>query len=277
MEQSNNIIQEIFDTGQSDYANDEVANTLPTNIAQVIDAQLLQNQKSNFKKLTMKNGEESEGVSFASIRPLPTHYNRLTPVDCQFIAENSMISIVPKFTTREPIQLISVDIPALRPTKSVNVPLWTALMLKRQRKCRIEKPGWMDTEAIEKIKEAELNSAYFEKPPHDHYQEVSNLLFKHASDDIEDADSIRTAIKDLWDTRTGKLLTTLKMFMNQQEQNPDPQADDKNAFTGRIKEKQQMYGDIRNITQLELTMFRDSVLSSMDIKRTLIEHKNTNT
>ena len=49
------------------------------------------------------------------------------------------------------------------------------------------------------------------------------------------------------------------------------------SVIGRIKEKQTMYGDIRNITQLELTMFRDSVLSSMDVKRTLIEHKNTNT
>jgi len=282
---SNNIVQEIFNTGQSDYANDASDQPgLPTNIAQVIDAQLLQKSTSTFKKLNVTNQGANNNantasttdiaVNFASIRPLPTHFNRITPADCQFLAENCLISIVPKFTTSQPLQLISCDIPAFRPTRSVTVPVWTALMLKRQRKCRIEKPNWMDAEKLEKLKEEELGAAFFQEPPHAHYRELSTVLLNRASDDIENADKIRTAIKDLWDTRTGKLLTTLKQFMNQPEENPDS-TDDKNAFTGRIKERQQMYGDIRNITQLELTMFRDTVLSSMDIKRTLIEHKNT--
>lgn len=86
------------------------------------------------------------------------HTNSLMdPSEIEFIGENSVIGIIPNFSF-EPIHLISGSIGPFRAGLPVHVPLWLAVHLRKQQKCRIVPPEWMEIEQLEDIKEAEKRS-----------------------------------------------------------------------------------------------------------------------
>lgn len=95
----------------------------------------------------------------------------------EFIGENEMIGIIPNFTL-DTIHLISGSIGPFRAGLPVHgelilliravstifnsisfivfsVPLWYAIHLRKQQKCRLVPPVWMDRDMLEEIKEAE--------------------------------------------------------------------------------------------------------------------------
>lgn len=49
--------------------------------------------------------------------------------------------------------------------------------------------------------------------PSQHYIEVTQLILKHAPDNIPKADEIRTLVKDLWDLRMAKLRSSIDVFV----------------------------------------------------------------
>lgn len=81
----------------------------------------------------------------------------MNPEEVEFLAENEIVSILPSFTSSE-YNLISGDVGPFRAGLPVNVPLWMAIILKKQNTCRIIPPDWMDVEKLEQIKENEKNS-----------------------------------------------------------------------------------------------------------------------
>lgn len=81
----------------------------------------------------------------------------MDPSEIEFIGENNTIGIIPNFTY-DPIHLISGSIGAFRAGLPVHVPLWLAIHLRKQQKCGIVPPEWMDIEQLEDIKEAEKRS-----------------------------------------------------------------------------------------------------------------------
>lgn len=81
----------------------------------------------------------------------------MDPDELEFIGEDSIIGVIPNFTF-EPIHLISGSIGPFRAGMPVRVPLWLAVHLRKQQKCRIVPPEWMDIEKLEDIKEEEKRS-----------------------------------------------------------------------------------------------------------------------
>ena len=78
----------------------------------------------------------------------------MEPCVIEFIGEKSMISVIPNFSF-DPLHLISGSVGPFRAGLPVHVPLWLGIHLRKQQKCRIVPPQWMDMDLLEEIKEEE--------------------------------------------------------------------------------------------------------------------------
>ena len=76
-----------------------------------------------------------------------------------------------------------------------SVPLWLAMLLKKQGKCSVVPPRWLDAATLRSVIEAERLEDVFQGLPH-HYIEIATDLCKHAREDLEDWN----ALYDLVDT-----------------------------------------------------------------------------
>ncbi|KAF8571732.1 hypothetical protein P879_02594 [Paragonimus westermani] len=137
----------------------------------------------------------------------------MIPPDLEFLAEDELIQIVPRFKM-EPIQLLPYSVGPFYPNVPVAVPLWVASYLKKQRKCRILPPDWLTLDTLKKCKEAEDTNAGCTPPPHRKYAEIATFMLQYAPDDIEHPESIRTVVRDLLDIRVGKLVASVSGFMD---------------------------------------------------------------
>lgn len=177
----------------------------------------------------------------------------MDPAEVEFLAEKEDITIVPNFS-QDKIYLIGGDLGPFNPGLQVNVPLWLAMNLKQRKKCRIIPPAWMDTETLQELKQEETDSKLFVKMPSDHYMEVTQLLLRHASDDVIKADDIRTLIKDLWDLRLSKLRSSIDIFVKSEATN----------------------ATLNNLTLMELNTVRPfltKALDSMHVLRTNVSQR----
>ncbi|KAJ8967508.1 hypothetical protein NQ314_002823 [Rhamnusium bicolor] len=133
----------------------------------------------------------------------------MDPDEVEYLGEKQFISIIPTFNSNT-IHLISGgDVGPFRASIPVRVPLWMAINLKQQQKCKIQQPDWMEVEKLEKIKEDEKSSRTFTEMPSEHYMIEGKLILGCASDDIPRADEIRTIIKDIWDIRMSKIRSSV--------------------------------------------------------------------
>lgn len=156
----------------------------------------------------------------------------MNPDEIEFLAEKQLIGIIPTFNSNV-IHLISGDVGPFRASLPVRVPLWMAVTLKQQRKCKIQPPDWMNVEQLEELREEEKRSKYitiylpsnvfyfivyfhcrtFIKMPSEHYMIEAKLLLNYATDDISRADEIRTIIKDIWDIRMSKIRSSVDILV----------------------------------------------------------------
>nr|BAC25914.1 unnamed protein product [Mus musculus] len=136
--------------------------------------------------------------------------------EVEFLAEKELVTIIPNFSL-DKIYPIGGDLGPFNPGLPVDVPLWLAINLKQRQKCRLLPPEWMDVEKLEQMRDEERKEETFTPVPSPHYMEITKLLLNHASDNIPKADTIRTLIKDLWDTRMAKLRVSADSFVRQQE------------------------------------------------------------
>jgi GINS complex subunit 2 len=140
----------------------------------------------------------------------------MEPAEVEFLAENELITIIPKFSESR-ISLIAGEFGPFNPGLPTRVPLWLAISLKQKQRCRIQSPEWLKVEALSEKKQEEKDSPVFLKMPSEHYMEVANLLLSHASDDIPHSDEIRALVKDIWDLRVAKLRKGINEMVAQQE------------------------------------------------------------
>ncbi|XP_076287246.1 DNA replication complex GINS protein PSF2-like protein [Lasioglossum baleicum] len=136
----------------------------------------------------------------------------MDPSEVEFLGEKELVSIVPNFSF-DTIHLISGSIGPFRAGLPVKVPIWLAVNLKQQQKCRIINQEWMNADTLNEAKEDEKLSKLFTKMPSNHYIDEAQLLLSHGNEDIPDSDVIRTAIKDIWDIRMSKLRTSIDAFL----------------------------------------------------------------
>lgn len=77
--------------------------------------------------------------------------------------------------------------------------------------------------------------------PCEQYFEVAKQILGNAPDDVPDLESVRTLIKDIWDTRAAKLRRDIKMIIGGENTPLD------------------------NVTPMELTTMRPVFTQSMDV------------
>lgn len=81
----------------------------------------------------------------------------MEPVEVEFFGEKEIIGIVPSFTI-DAMHLISGTVGPFRAGIPIHVPLWIAVHLRKQQKCRFVPPEWMDVDKLEEIKQEEKTS-----------------------------------------------------------------------------------------------------------------------
>ncbi|CRK93071.1 CLUMA_CG006482, isoform A [Clunio marinus] len=136
----------------------------------------------------------------------------MDPEEIEFIGENVSTGIIPNFNF-EAIHLISNTIGPFKAGLPMYVPLWLGIHMKKQQKCRLVLPTWIDRDLLEDKKEEEKRDPNFTKMPCENYMVVSKLLFTHAADDIPNIDEVKTLIKDIFDIRQAKLRSTIDLVL----------------------------------------------------------------
>ncbi|KAA0186926.1 DNA replication complex GINS protein PSF2 [Fasciolopsis buskii] len=165
----------------------------------------------------------------------------MNPAELEFLAEDEPIIVIPRFKM-EGIQLLTCSVGPLFPNIPASVPLWVALLLRQQQKCRIVPPDWLTVEKLNACKESEETDSGCTTSPHRQYMEIATLLLQHAAEDIQNPETVRTIVRDLWDIRVGKLVASVNGFISS------------GASTARVS----------HLTNLELTTLRNFLTNSMD-------------
>ena len=161
--------------------------------------------------------------------------------DIEFLAEKEIVEIVPNFNSSV-MYFISGDVGPFNAGLPIDVPLWLAISLKQRQKCRIKPPSWMTVENLEEIKENEVQTEIFTHLPNPHFREFSQLLFTCATDNIPNADQVRTLIKDIWDIRDAKLKKGVDQFVK----------------------RQAPHAKLDNLTQMEINSIRPFLTAALD-------------
>ncbi|KAK0336981.1 DNA replication protein psf2 [Friedmanniomyces endolithicus] len=160
--------------------------------------------------------------------PLPPG---LTPSEVGFLCEMEHVTVIPR-QTLDGLELLGGPTGALKPPFPTPLPLWLALLLKKQRRANITPPPWLSVEALTQIldfetdeRTAELFSPSPNLPPATtsaplgdaataraqadalpyHWLEIGHLLITHAADDFDDLDAVRKLLRDLREVRMSKL------------------------------------------------------------------------
>ncbi|KAI1947441.1 DNA replication protein psf2 [Ophidiomyces ophidiicola] len=92
--------------------------------------------------------------------PLP---RGLTPPEIAFLCEMEMVTVVPR-QRLEGLELLGGPVEPLIPPRRSSLPLWLALLLKRQRRANILPPPWLNAEWLSDFLAAETDSDTFLPP-----------------------------------------------------------------------------------------------------------------
>lgn len=93
---------------------------------------------------------------------------------CEFLAEEELIDIIPKFAYRRKLNLISGDFGPFQPGMPVKVPLWLAINLQKQHKCHIVIPVWVKN--LMKAVETQKDAGAPIDLPNEHWREIMKIL-----------------------------------------------------------------------------------------------------
>ncbi|KAI9678367.1 MAG: DNA replication protein psf2 [Caeruleum heppii] len=164
----------------------------------------------------------------------------LTPIEVAFLSEMASVTIIPR-QRLDGLDLLGGSTKPLHPPHRSSVPLWLALLLKRQRRANIVPPPWLSTPSLESILETEVKtspesfSASPElrpgpSPPFTpcatsdalegalpyHWLELGEILLESASDDVVEPDAVRRLLRDLREVRLAKLRAGVDILDNEQ-------------------------------------------------------------
>ncbi|VDQ01376.1 unnamed protein product [Trichobilharzia regenti] len=82
----------------------------------------------------------------------------MNPAELEFLSEEEGLTIVPRFKL-DIVKLLNTTIGPFFPNVPITVPLWVALHLRGQQKCRIIPPAWLTLEKLNEWKETEENDS----------------------------------------------------------------------------------------------------------------------
>ncbi|KAJ4378426.1 DNA replication protein psf2 [Didymella sp. IMI 355093] len=171
--------------------------------------------------------------------PLPPG---LTPPETAFLCEMELVTVIPR-QRLEGLELLGGPLKPLNPPQRSNIPLWLALLLKRQRRANILPPPWLNTHSLTAILDHETEHGdTFSPPPRlppqpsdntlptsppflptstadaapdalpYHWLELGEMLLEAASDDFEEPDQVRKLLRGLREVRMSKLRSGVEVL-----------------------------------------------------------------
>ncbi|KAF3102780.1 DNA replication protein psf2 [Orbilia oligospora] len=139
-------------------------------------------------------------------------HQHLTPQEVSFICESELITIVPRQRLGA-LNLISIDTRPLVPPRRADVPLWLAVFLRKQKRCNIVPPDWLNVDYLERLVKEESDSAAFSQMPW-RWMEVAEILLDTCSEDLISPSDIALHIRSLRELRQAKIRAGLSDQMN---------------------------------------------------------------
>ncbi|KAF4551681.1 DNA replication complex GINS protein PSF2-like protein [Elsinoe fawcettii] len=90
----------------------------------------------------------------------------LLPTEVAFLCEMELVTVIPRQRLAG-LELLGGHLPPLRPPFPTPLPLWYALLLRRQQRCNIRPPAWLSVSSLQAILDFELEHAgeAFSPPP----------------------------------------------------------------------------------------------------------------
>jgi GINS complex subunit 2 len=95
--------------------------------------------------------------------------------ELEFLAETELMEIIPNFKKDE-VKLMCGTYGPFKPNKPVKVPLWLAVQFKKNKKCRIVPPIWLDLEFLSGKVELEKGNDSLQDLPF-YFFEIYQILF----------------------------------------------------------------------------------------------------
>ncbi|KIX02362.1 uncharacterized protein Z518_08303 [Rhinocladiella mackenziei CBS 650.93] len=168
------------------------------------------------------------------------HPRGLLPAEVAFLCEMEQVTVIPR-QRLDRLDLLGGPTRPLIPPQRSTLPLWLAILLKRQRRANIMPPPWLYAESLEEILDLETKhfqdsfspppqipptrqtdhmgmSFYTSSPFVDsctanafptalpyHWFEISEMLLESASDDVPEPDRVRQLLRDLREVRLAKM------------------------------------------------------------------------
>ncbi|KAH3681588.1 hypothetical protein WICPIJ_007462 [Wickerhamomyces pijperi] len=143
---------------------------------------------------------------------LPRHLqNTFTPQELEFLTESELVRISPRYKFNG-LDLITAKIPDMMPNRTMEVPLWYAILLKKQNRCRMFTPDWLTEDNLKAyLKKEKGNANAFTNLPFN-WLELSKIYFTYASDEfrIDEIPKLKQLIAELKEVRAIKVQTGLK-------------------------------------------------------------------
>lgn len=95
--------------------------------------------------------------------------------ELEFLAETTLVEIIPNFKKDE-MRMVCGTYGPFKPSRPIKAPLWLAIHFKKNKKCKIVPPIWMDCEFLVNKTEDEKTSDALQDLPH-HFFEICQILF----------------------------------------------------------------------------------------------------
>mmetsp|Transcript_13498 Transcript_13498/g.53054 ORF Transcript_13498/g.53054 Transcript_13498/m.53054 type:complete len:188 (+) Transcript_13498:182-745(+) len=169
--------------------------------------------------------------------------------EVHFLAEDEKVAILPTFTLTQ-VHLLGGTFGPFRPQIQVTVPFWLALILKKQGRCLIVPPRWLQISSLDSLVSLERTDDIFQTLPF-HYVEIATDLCKYARDDLPEWDHLFDLVETVRSVRHNKMQAGLRSL-------------DARATKG-VK--------LSNITLLEVNIMRAFMTNSLEFYRWSSPHR----
>ncbi|KAK9460792.1 uncharacterized protein V1516DRAFT_677668 [Lipomyces oligophaga] len=134
-----------------------------------------------------------------------------TPSELTFLAEDSVVTIIPRQNVSS-IELIGGEMSSLRTMRRVEVPIWIAMILKKQSRCNIIMPEWLNEKRLLEAYDSEARDMHrFSSDLPWNWIEIGELILSSAADDLDCAPHVvRNLLRDLREIRQSKVREGLR-------------------------------------------------------------------
>uniref|UniRef100_A0A7S0YLU5 DNA replication complex GINS protein PSF2 n=1 Tax=Hemiselmis tepida TaxID=464990 RepID=A0A7S0YLU5_9CRYP len=137
---------------------------------------------------------------------------KLTASELEFIAEDELVDIVPRFKFDHPVNMMCGTFGPFDTMVPTKVPLWFAIQLVQRNLAKVQPPSWLQEEEIKDLLDREVatkSRQLLQEVPF-HYKEIATLILRHCPEAFAGREGrVQVMLKDIEELREAKLHTSL--------------------------------------------------------------------